>query len=393
MNKSSNALNLSTISAGLISAIIGYSTSSILVFQAAIKLGLPPQIASSWLAIICVAMGLLSTYFSLKTKIPIMFAWSTAGAALLISSFQTHQNINETYGSFLISGLLVAIVGYTGLFEKMMNKIPLSLAKAMLSGILVKFAFNVFTSVNTAAILTIVMFLFYIGLKKYIPRYSIIILSIIGFIICYSLGMIHLAPLSGEFAIPVYYQPAFSLQNIFSIAIPLFIVVMTSQNMAGTAVLHAHDYHVNTSKIVGASGLVYMLIAPFGGYSINLSAITAAICMGPEAHEDKDKRYMAGVVLGVFYIFVGIFAGIIGQFFMSLPKELIAIITGLALFGTITSGLEGAFKKHNEADSAMITFFITASGITFLGIGSAFWGIIGGSLNYLITHINMSDKK
>jgi benzoate membrane transport protein len=292
MNNEKPALNLSTISAGLISAIIGYSTSSILVFQAALKLGLPPQVASSWLAVICVAMGLLSAYFSFKTKIPIMFAWSTAGAALLISSFQTPQNINDTYGSFLISGLLVAIVGFSGLFEKMMNKIPLSLAKAMLSGILIKFAFNVFTSVNTAAVLTVVMFLIYLALKKYIPRYSIIILSIIGFVICYSLGMIHLNLLNSELANPVFYHPTFSIQNIFSIAIPLFIVVMTSQNMAGTAVLHAHDYHVNTSKIIGVSGLVYMLIAPFGGFSINLSAITAAICMGPEAHEDKNKRYI-----------------------------------------------------------------------------------------------------
>ncbi len=392
MEKESNALNLSTVSAGLISAIIGYSTSSILVFQAALKLGLPTNIASSWLGVICIAMGLLSTYFSFKTKIPIMFAWSTAGAALLISSFQTPQNINDTYGSFLISGALVTIVGFSGLFEKMMNKIPLSLAKAMLSGILVKFAFNVFTTIDSALNLTLILFITYILLKKFIPRYSIIILSILGFIICHFLGMVNVASIDTDFATPVFYAPTFSIQNIFSIAIPLFIVVMTSQNMAGTAVLHAHDYHVNTSKIIGVSGLAYMLIAPFGGFSLNLSAITAAICMGPEAHEDKNKRYMAGVVLGIFYIFVGIFAGIIGQFFMSLPKELIAIITGLALFGTITSGLEGAFKRHNEADSAMITFFITASGISMFGIGSAFWGIIGGSLNYLITHFKMSDK-
>lgn len=390
MEKTNSAFTFSTVSAGVLASVIGYSSTAILIFQAAIKIGLSPEVASSWLTVLCISMGLLTTFFSLKNKVPIMFVWSTSGIALLLNSLD-HQNINNVYGAFVFSAIMICIVGFSGFFEKMISKIPLSLAQAMLSGILLNFALNVFRAITTQAILTVTLFLLYLIFKKFIARYAIIILAVLGLIISLILNIIHFTPINFQIALPVYYAPHFDFGTIISIGLPLFIVTMTSQNMAGVATLHAHNYQVNISKLIGCTGLINILIAPFGGYALNLAAITASICMGKEAHPDKDKRYMAAVISGIFYIFVGIFAGIIGQFFSSLPKELVAIITGLALFGTITNGLEGAFKKHNEIDSAMITFFITASGITFLGIGSAFWGIVGGGLNYLINHYKKNN--
>ncbi len=386
MNKNFMSL-LPPLSAGLLSAIVGYASSAILVFQAAIHFGLSSTTASSWLSVLCITMGCLTIYFSLKLKQPILFAWSTAGAVLLLNS-SNQYSIHEVYGSIFFSYFLILIFGFSGIFEKIINKIPMSLAHAMLSGILFNFTLNAFRVIQTQALLLITLFFLFLILRQKVPRYTILFLSVCGFIFATSNGLLDtqtlISSLKINWAIPEFHSPQFNLSAIMSIGLPLFIVTMTSQNMSGIATLKAHNYNLPISKVIGWTGLIGLGISCLGGFSMNLSAITAAMCMGPDAHPDPKKRYYAAIVSGIFYLFVGLFAGIIGQFFMALPKELISIIIGFALLGTVTQGLSAVFKNSHEMNSAFLTFLITASGITFLGIGAPFWGIIGGGLSSLL---------
>jgi benzoate membrane transport protein len=380
---SEGAFAFSNFSAGLIACIVGYASSAVIVFSAATHIGLSTEEESSWLGVLCFFMGILTITMSLKYKVPIMFAWSTAGAALLISS-TAPLTINEAYGAFVVSGFLIFIFGASGIFERVMNKIPSSLAQAMLAGILLKFALSVFQATSTEKNLIIILFFVYIFCRKLAPRYTVLIVTIIGLI---TASLFHLIPLNSihsEIAFPKYYRPVFHLGPIINIGIPLFIVTMTSQNMAGIATLIAHDYKIPISKVIGWSGFVNTFIAPFGGFAINLAAITAAICMGSDTHHDHKKRYGAAVYSGIVYLFIGLFAGTVGSFFTALPKELISAISGFALLGTVTQGLTSATRHDHEKEAAMMTFFVTASGMTLYGVGSAFWGILAGSLFYLV---------
>lgn len=374
-----NDFTLSTFVAGLVAVLVGYTSSAVIVFQAADAAGASAQEASSWLGILCVSMGILTVVLSLKYKSPVMFAWSTPGAALLIGSLNG-EALPDIIGAFVFSSLLVFIFGVTGLFEKIMKKIPVGIASAMLSGILLHFALDVFTSMKTHLVLVLTMFIVYAVGKRFFPRFNIVIVLIMGMMVAWLQGFLNFVPLEFGLMRPVFTMPTLNWQVLISIGLPLFVVTMTSQNMTGLAVMKANHYKPEVSKLITYSGLTNLLVAPFGGYALNLSALTAAICMGPEAHPDPKKRYTAAISSGLIYIPVGLFSGAVVGVFNAFPKELIMAIAGLALMSTISNGLVSAVTHEEDREAAMITFFVTASGMALLGIGSAFWGLVAGTL-------------
>ncbi len=370
---------LSTLVAGLIAVLVGYTSSAVIVFQAAAAAGASSAEASSWLGILCVSMGILTVVLSLKYKSPVMFAWSTPGAALLIGSLHG-ELLSDVIGAFVFSSLLVLLSGVTGFFEKIMKKIPVGIASAMLAGILLHFALDVFTSMKTHMLLVMSMFIVYAVGKRFFARFNIVVVLCVGMMVAWLQGLMNFTPIEFGLMKPVFTTPTLNWQVLFSIGLPLFVVTMTSQNMTGLAVMRANHYRPEVSKLITYSGLTNLLVAPFGGYALNLSALTAAICMGPEADPDPKKRYTAAISSGLIYIPVGLFSGAVVGVFNAFPKELVMAIAGLALMGTINNGLMSAVTHEEDREAAMITFFVTASGVMLFGISSAFWGLVAGSL-------------
>lgn len=386
MQKILKDFSLSTLVAGIIAVLVGYTSSAVIVFQAASAAGATPLEASSWLGIICVSMGALTIFLSLKYRIPVMFAWSTAGGALLVTSLAGIP-LTETIGAFIFSAALILLCGLTGFFEKMMNRIPVAIVSAMLAGVLLNFAMKVFLAMKDQMALSMTMFVVYLLGRRFFPRFNIVIVLISGMMMAWFLDLMHFTPLNFAILQPVLIRPTFNPSVLISIGIPLFVVTMSSQNLTGIAVMKSFGYKPEISKLISWSGLVNLVIAPFGGYTLNLSALTAAICMGPESHIDRDRRYTAAVACGLIYIVIGVFSGAVVSLFTAFPKELIVTIAGLALMTTINNGLATVIEHKDDREAAMITFFVTASGLSLFGIGAAFWGLVAGSLAGLIFKI------
>jgi len=228
------------------------------------------------------------------------------------------------------------------------------------------------------------MFVTYLVVKRLSPRYAVLGALLIGTALSGLMGLLDFSGFHLEVATPVWTTPHFSLAATISIGIPLFVVAMTSQNMPGIAVLRADGYSVPASPLITTTGIASLLLAPFGSHGINLAAISAAICTGPHAHEDRSKRYTAAVWCGIFYGVAGVFGATLAALFAALPKELVLSIAALALFGSIINGLSIAMSEVKEREAALITFMVTASGLTLFSIGSAFWGIVAGVVTLLI---------
>lgn len=331
-------------------------------------------------------MGITTLGLSWWYKIPLITAWSTPGAALLITALSGYR-LTEAIGAFIISSLLITFFGITGLFARFMNRIPQSIGAAMLAGILVNFGLKVFTAMETNLLLPLTLLLAYLLLKHFIPKFSIICILIIGIVICIAQGTLNLGDIDIAIAKPVFVMPEFSLTAAISVALPLFVVTMTSQNIPGVTVLKTFDYPAPTSTALTTTGGIGLLLAPFGCYALNLAAITAAICMTDDVHKNHAKRYTAGIWTGIFYIIIGIFGATVASAFDAFPSIFVATLAGIALFSTIANGLTLALSDTNTREPAMISFLTTASGVTLWGVGSAFWGIIFGVLALLIFSI------
>ncbi|NMR24822.1 benzoate/H(+) symporter BenE family transporter [Pseudoalteromonas sp. NEC-BIFX-2020_015] len=377
-------VSLSAINAGFITVLVGFTSSVVIVFQAAYALGASPQQISSWILALGVGMGVTGIALSIRYKTPITTAWSTSGAAMLVSTTST-VNLNEAIGAFIMTGILISLSGFSGLFERVMKKIPLSIAAAMLSGVLINFGVDAFSAMKSDLFLVLTMFIVFIITQKYSPRYAVIYTLLIGCMIAYQQGLIEPAAIEFSITTPVFTMPVFSLQAFIGITVPLFVVTMASQNLPGLTVLRASDYKdTPVSPLIAWTGVSTTLLAAFGAYTINLATITSAICVGKEAHTDPKKRYIAAIAAGFFYIVTGLFGTAVVQAFTLFPQSLILAIAGLALIGTIGNALASAVIDERNRQAALITFLITASGISFLSIGSAFWGIIAGAFTLLI---------
>ncbi|WP_263260900.1 benzoate/H(+) symporter BenE family transporter [Pseudomonas sp. RIT-PI-S] len=373
----------SAVVAGFIAMMTGYTSSLILMYQAGQAAGLSTAQIASWIWALSIGMALCSIGLSLRYRTPITVAWSTPGAALLVTSLGG-VSYPEAIGAYLTCALLVTVCGMTGTFERLVRRLPGALAAALLAGILFRIGSEIFLAAQHQTLLVLCMFFSYLVCKRASPRYAVLVALLAGVTAAACLGLLNFSEVRLQLAVPVWTPPAFSLAATVSIAIPLFVVCMTSQNMPGMAVLRADGYQVAASPLVSVTGIASLLLAPFGSHGINLAAISAAICTGPQAHEDPRKRYTAAVWCGIFYGIAGTFGATLAALFAAFPRELVLSIAALALLGSIVNGLTQAMAEPGEREAALITFMVTASGMTLLSIGSAFWGIVAGVSTLLI---------
>ncbi len=374
-------LSLSAIAAGFVTVLVGFASSAVIVFQAAQSLGASPEEISSWMWALGLGMGLTCIGLSVRYRMPVVTAWSTPGAAMLIGS-AAGLPLSDAIGAFLLSALLIAVSGFSGFFERMISRIPVPLASGMLAGVLLRFGIDAFAAMKTQLGMVLTMFVVYLLARRLLPRYAVILTLLVGIAFAGGLGLLHVDGLSLQLAKPIFTPPTFSLAAVIGIALPLFIVTMASQNVPGVAVIRASGYAIPISPVVGWTGVANLLLAPFGAFALNLAAITAAICMGREAHEDASRRYVAAIAAGVFYVVVGLFGATVAALFAAFPKELVLAIAGIALLGTIGNSLAAALRDEAEREPALVTFLVTASGLSLAGIGSAFWGLLAGATTW-----------
>jgi len=371
-------LSLPAVVAGFVAVLVGFTSSVAIVFAAAQALGASAAQTASWMWALGLGMGLTSLGLSLWYRQPVLTAWSTPGAALIAAT--QGFGLAEATGAFLACALLIMVAGYSGLFQRMMGRIPMAIAAALLAGVLARFALNATSATATAPVLVVAMALAYLAGRRAWPRYAVPGVLVAGIVVAALQGRIHLEGVTLAWTAPVFVMPTFSLPALVGIGLPLFVVTMASQNLPGVAAQRASGYEIPVSPVVGTTGLASLLLAPFGGYALNLAAITAAICMGREAHEDPARRYTASAMAGVFYIALGLAGGAVAGLLAAFPPELVAAVAGLALLGTIAGGLSTALAHEAHRDAALLTFVVTLSGLTVAGIGSAFWGVVAGSV-------------
>jgi benzoate membrane transport protein len=390
-------LSLSAFTAGFVAVLVGFTSSVAIVFQAALALGATPAMVASWMWALGIGMGLCSLIPSLWLKKPVMVAWSTPGAAVLATAATAGGfGMAEGVGAFILCAVLITVVGATGWFERVMNRIPLALASALLAGVLARFGLSGFAAAQTALPLVVLMLLAYLLGKRFSPRYAVPLTLLVAIVFVAARAEFTGADIQFGLTMPVWVTPRFSLAAFISMSLPLFVVTMASQNLPGVAAIQAAGYAdrraeggdagIPISKVITLTGLVTLVLAPFGAFALNLSAITAAICMGPEAHTNPARRYTAAASCGAIYIVIGLFGAAITGVLTAFPKELVAAIAGLALLGTIGGALSAALKDETHREAALITFLVTLSGVAIAGVGSAFWGVVAGALALLVQH-------
>lgn len=376
-------LSLPAVVAGFITVLVGFASSAVIVFQAAQTMGAGQAQIASWMWALGLGMGVTCIGLSLRYRMPVVTAWSTPGAAMLVVSAAALP-LSDAIGAFVMAALLAVVAGFSGVFERAMRRIPVSLASGMLAGVLLRFGLDVFVSAQTQLPLVLAMFATYLLGRRLLPRYAVIATLLVGIAMTAGQGLMQLEQVQLQLARPVFTMPTLSWAAMFGIALPLFIVTMASQNVPGVAVLKASGYAAPVSPVVGWIGTVNVLLAPFGAYALNLAAITAAICMGRDVDADPARRYTAAVSAGVFYIVIGLFGATVAAVFAAFPKELVAALAGIALLGTIGNSLAVALNAEAEREPALVTFLVTASGLSLAGIGSAFWGLVAGVLTLLV---------
>ncbi|MQY43551.1 benzoate/H(+) symporter BenE family transporter [Epibacterium sp. SM1969] len=378
-------VKFSHISAGAIAVLVGYTSSVAIIFQAIDASGATAAQAASWMMALGLGMGLTCLILSLRYRMPILTAWSTPGAALLAVGLHGIP-MSDAIGAFLFSGVLLTLTGLTGWFEKIAGLIPDSLANAMLAGILFQFGLDAVRAAQVDFALVAVMTTCFIAGRLYFARYTIPVTFLLG---CLWAGVAgSFGPLDGfdlALTAPIFVMPSFSLPVLIGVGLPLYIVTMCSQNMPGVVTLKGAGYEPPVSASMTITGLASTVLAPFGGFAFNLAAITAAICAGPEADEDPNTRYIASVMAGIFYCIVGLGGAAVISLFLIAPQALVATIAGLALLSTIGNSLSAALGQPSGREAALMTFMITVSGISFWGIGAAFWALLVGMLvNHLL---------
>jgi benzoate membrane transport protein len=376
-------LSPSAVVAGFVTVLVGFTSSGVIVFEAANAVGAGPREIASWMWALGLGMGLTCIGLSLRYRMPVVTAWSTPGAAMLITG-AAGVSLGEATFAFLVSGAMITVAGFSGWFERAMSRIPVSIASGMLAGVLVRFGIDLFVAMQTQFAMGFAMFCAYLAMRRIKPRYAVITAFALGIAIAAAQGLLRWSTVALELAMPVWVTPHVSLGAVVGVAIPLFVVTMASQNVPGVAVVRASGYSIPISPVIGWTGVANVALAPFGAFALNLAAITAAICMGREAHEDATRRYAASISAGVFYILIGLFGATVGALFAAFPRELVLAVAGLALIGTIGNGLAAALASEREREPALVTFLVTASGIDLFGIGSAFWGLVAGVLALLV---------
>jgi benzoate membrane transport protein len=369
--------------AGLISVIVNYGGTFILVFQAAKVAGLSPELTASWVWSISIGVGVTGLVLSWLSREPIITAWSTPAAAFLVTALATTPYA-QAVGAYVVSAAAFVLLGLSGWFERVIRLIPPGVASGLLAGILLQFGIKAFGGMSVDPVLAGLLIVAYVLLKRLTARYAVVGILALGLAFLLAQDRVDLSGLQLRFAAPVFTRPEFTLNALLSVALPLFLITLTGQYMPGMLVLRNDGFKTSANPIVTLTGLGSLLMAPFGSHAFNIAAITAAICTGKEAHEQPSRRWIAGVAAGVFYILVGVFGVTLAAVFMAFPATFITTLAGLALLGTIGGSLANALADAKTREASLITFLAAAANISMLGIGGAFWGLVIGLVAHAV---------
>ena len=387
-------LSVSAVSAGFVAVLVGFTSSVAIVVQAAQSFHATPGEIASWMWALGLGMGLCSLVPSLWLRKPVMVAWSTPGAAVLAAAGTTGQfDMAQAIGAFLVCGALITLVGVTGWFERVMNRIPTEIAAGLLAGVLARFGMEAFSAAQTALPLVVVMLGSYLISRRVAPRYAVVATLCVGVAYAALAGQMQWSVVTWTLASPRFMAPRFDWSATVGLALPLFVVTMASQTLPGVAVIRASGYQLPISRLITLTGVATLVLAPFGAFALNFSAITAAICMGPQAHADPARRYTAAAACGAFYVVIGIFGAVVTGLLAAFPRELVAAIAGLALLGSIGAGLASALREETHREAALITFLVTLSGVVIAGVGSAFWGVVAGSIALFVQQYASNPRR
>ncbi|MCZ4284353.1 MULTISPECIES: benzoate/H(+) symporter BenE family transporter [Marinobacter] len=384
-------LSLPAIVAGFLAVLVSYSGPLAILFQAGASAGISDQMMTSWVWAISMGAAVSGIILSIWLKAPVVTAWSAPGTALLVALFP-ELSLNEAVGAYITAAVIIFIIGVSGTFDTFVRAIPKGIAAGMMAGILFQFGVGAFTAIETTPALAIGMLLSYVVFRRLFPKYTLILLLIAGVILAVVLEGASLSGVRWSIAVPQFIEPEWNLGSTLSLAIPLVLVSLTGQFLPGMAILQGAGYSVRAKPIIGVTSLVSLPMAFFGGITTVVAAITAAICTGKDAHEDPSRRYVAGVFNGVFYLVGGLFAGTIVSLFTSLPAAFVAVLAGLALLGAIAGNLFAALEDASHREASLITFIVTASGMSVFGLSSAFWGVVIGYGCYLVLNGSTGRK-
>ena len=375
--------SISATVAGFLAVLISYSGPLIIFFQAAQKAQVSSTMMISWIWGISIGAAVAGIFLSIKYKVPVITAWSAPGTALLVTLFP-NISLNEAIAAYITSAVVIFLIGITGYFDKLLKWIPQDVAAGMMAGILFQFGLGLFTATDTMPMIVFGMLMVFLVAKRLVPRYAMVWVLVSGVVLSLVLGKMNPVDVNFTLAIPQFIAPEWTWNSTLNLAIPLILVSLSGQFLPGMAIMKLSGYDTPAKPIITVTSIASLVVACVGGITIVLASITAALCMGKDAHELKDKRYIAGIANGVFYILGGLFAGSIVMLFSLLPKELVAALAGLALLGAIATNISVAMKNESHRDAALITFLATASGMHFLGLSSVFWGICIGVIAHLV---------
>jgi benzoate membrane transport protein len=378
-----NDWSVSAVAAGFLAVLISYSGPAVIFFQAADVANVSGEMIASWIWGISIGAAVSGIFLSWTLRVPVITAWSAPGTALLVTLFPA-ITLNQAVGAYITAAVIIFLIGVSGSFDRIMRRIPPGIAAGMMAGILFQFGVNAFKSATTMPTLTFGMVIAYVVFRRLVPRYSIVLVLASGVILAMLLGTTNISGLELQLTTPVFITPEWTWGTTLSLALPLVLVSLTGQFLPGMAILHLSGYRTPARPIIAATSLASLGVAFFGGITIVVAAITAALCTGKDAHEDPAKRYVAGIANGVFYLIGGTFAGTIVTVFTALPKEFIAVLAGLALIGAIAANITAVVREEDHREASVITFLATASGMSFLGLGAAFWGVVIGGFAYLV---------
>lgn len=376
--------SISAVVAGLLSALINFAGPFLIVLEATRAAGLNEAQTASWVWALSIGNGVCSITLSLFTRIPVIVAWSTPGAALLIASLGGFS-FAEAVGAFLVASITAAVVGFTGWFGWLLSKVPGPVLQALLAGILLPFVVTAAGAFASSPLIAgSIAISFFLG-KRFFDRFAVLAALGAGLAMTWATGSFHAVAPSLTLGGPVFTMPVFTPAALVSVALPLFVVTMASQNAPGLALLHSQGYQPNDRLLVGTISAVSAALAPFGAHGINLGAITAAIALGPESHPDRTKRYIAGLLGGLTYLLVGSFGGVLVAGFQAIPNETVAVVAAVALLGSSLTALTAAMSGNIRTGlAAVTTLAVTMSGTVILSVGAAFWGLLAGSAVYLV---------
>jgi len=394
---------LSHISAGLTAVTVGYSSSVVIIIDVARKAGASDDMVVSWLLALGLGMGITCILFSWLSKLPVVTAWSTPGAAFLLTSIGDYR-LSEAIGAFVICALLSLVTAQSRSLLKQISRIPPAISSALLAGILLPICLAIFSDVNEAPYLVALFIAAYLVGSRLFPRYLMLLLLVMSVGISVFMGSSHgVISLPGDASMfspemasnftlpaPIWVTPSFSFSAAIGLAFPLFLITTLSQNLPGIAIHHAHGYTPDHKPILSGIAIVQALLAPFGGFTFNLAAITAALCMGEQADSEKSQRYRAAIAAGVAYLFMGLLASVVVALFVSMPSIIIHLLAGLALLATLQSAVARAMEVEHHRAPAMLTMLCTASGFSLFSMTSAVWGL---GLGLLLLYIQKTPER